>query len=106
MRDEFISSNVQVIEDIKNKYNMSDDEINIIYDGMDKYDYKSELKNSEPTPRYIDFDKILIETYAIKKKYTQWKLTNVQLGSSQDSFPPRNSYSYKFKDDSGNIFKL
>lgn len=106
LREDFITSNEQLIKDIKNKYNVCDNEINIIYDGMDKYDYKSELKNGSTTPRYIDFDKILAKISSIKSKYAQWQLISVKKGLSQDSFPPTNYYSYEFKDDSNIIFRL
>lgn len=99
----FHSSNLLLIEDTKNKYNITDEEIDVIYEGMDKYDYKSELE-SDNIPRYIDFIRIAHVVSSIKNKYTTWKLLKVTNTSSQDSFPPTNGYSYKFQDDSNNIF--
>lgn len=103
---EFHTLFVSLIENTKNKYNISNNEINLIYDGMDKFDYNTSVYHDEKYHRFIDFDKILINVSKIKNKYNNFKLIIIKKTFSEDCYPPTNYYSYKFEDDDKNIFSF
>jgi hypothetical protein len=62
---------------------------------MDKTDYKL------PSIRFIDINKIITDVVNIKKKYTNWKLINMNYipDKSQNITIPKNKYMYVFVDD-------
>jgi|SaaInlStandDraft_4_1057021.scaffolds.fasta_scaffold02459_1 hypothetical protein len=88
------------IQSIKNKYAniLSDNDIKIIYDGMDKQTYDGEI--------FIDLEKI--SSYVAKNKInlSGIMLANIKWKCSEDSLPPRNYYEYMFTYDNKHYFNL
>ena len=82
---------------------LSNDEIQIIYQGMDKTDYSDVGITS-----WLDVDKLVNRIITIKNKYPfmNFTLFNVKLSSSEDRYPPNNYYSLTFKDSEKNCFTI
>lgn len=80
---------------------LSDQELSVIYTGMDKTDYTKYGK-----PRFLDIENIITKTNKIKKQYPRWTLISVKKTLSLDTLPPSNSYSYTFKDENNQTFDL
>ncbi len=90
---------------LKIKKLFNENELNIIINGMDKTDYNEECSCNK-YPRFLDLEKITDKVKELKKYYPDWTLTNVSTEMTQDSLPPRTSYSYEFIDSHGIYFKL
>jgi hypothetical protein len=75
---------------------ITDEDIKIIFDGMDKCDYSVCGING-----WLDTNKLVENIILIKsnQKYSDFRLKKVSKGMSQDSYPPSNSYSIEFIND-------
>ena len=76
---------------------LDSNEILTIIRNMDKTDYKL------PSIRFIDINKIITDVVNIKKKYTNWKLINMNFipdkSTGGNVALPKNKYMYVFVDD-------
>lgn len=88
-------SSISIIKEIENTDVLSDDEIKIIYDGMDKNRYKN-------SPRYLDLENIILIVKNIKLKNNAVLIKLKKEDFSYD-LHPQNRYHYYFKNNNGII---
>lgn len=91
----FLPILIDLVKKIDTNNLLSNDEIKIIYQGMDKSDYSNIGITS-----WLDVDKLVNRIITIKNKYPimNFTLFYVKLTSSEDRYPPNNYYSLTFTD--------
>lgn len=82
---------------------LTQDDILIIINGIDKMDYS--LYNIA-LPRYCDAQKIIKLIVDIKHKYPGFTLSSIQRTGLMDVLPPVSVYSYIFKTPEGGTFTI
>lgn len=89
------------IIDVDNR--ISEDEMENIYDGMDKTDYRIDC--GWECDRWFDLNKLIIRIINLKNKYKDLNLflTKITKLMSEDRLPPINSYNLKFVSDKETI---
>ena len=97
--------NTNIMNDFKTFYEkycndkFTKKEMKIIYEGMDKIDYRSDSYSW--ISRYKDFEKIKEEIIEIKEKRNDnFKLKSLKLTNRYKTYPPDNEYKYFFNDKS------
>jgi hypothetical protein len=91
----------KIVKEIDVENILSDDEINKIYQGMDKSDYSDcGVKD------WLDVEKLVNQAIKIKNKYRSMNfiLDNVKISLSEDRYPPNNYYNLRFIDSEGLCF--
>ena len=70
---------------------LTDSEIKLIYDAMDKNDYTEMGRD-----RFMDYNRMVDKVHGLKKENGNKTLTSVKLIIVKESYPPQNVYEYKF----------
>ena len=78
---------------------ITNDEIEVIYDGMDKTDYRIDC--GDKYDRWFDLNKLINKIINLKNKYKDLNLIlkNVTKLMSEDRLPPINTYNLQFVSD-------
>lgn len=85
------------MKDIYSIIRLDEDELKIVYDGMDKNDYSGEHVLYD---KYLDFNRIVNEIKKQKKHNGGKKLLSIEIIEKEDDFlPPINYYKYTFTQD-------
>ena len=72
---------------------MTPNEAIVVYNGMDRTNYSILCKDCK---RFLDIDKIINDINVQKAKTSDIVLIDLYVSMSLDSYPPRNSYAYKY----------
>lgn len=97
--EEVVDVNHKEIVEAKNRYKLTDNEIIIIFNGMDKIDYKKHC-------RFLDLEDLSVRVSNNKKKVKNLILVNISLLSQNDTLPPQSSYLLKYTFDYSSFFYL
>lgn len=92
------------VQNIEGFNTLSQNELIIITNGMDKTNYESmPLLSGQSIPRWYDLERLVTKAVEIKQMYPNWILEKLSLCGQYDTLPPKSFYKFCYKTPQGSL---